>query len=89
VYAPARHVPSSSSTAWPLSGATCSLHVGTSCISRRASAMDGKMRSLPLARGIHSFKLQLNLSIFGTHSWVKLGRVAHKTAQVELKWERG
>jgi len=32
--------------------------------------------------------LELNLSTFGTHSWVKLGHVADKTAQVELKQGR-
>jgi hypothetical protein len=29
-------------------------------------------------RGLHSFALQLNLSTFGTPSWVKLGRLADK-----------
>jgi len=29
-------------------------------------------------RGLHSFTLELNLSTFGTHSWVKLGYVGHK-----------
>jgi len=32
----------------------------------------------PCLRGLHSFTLKLNLSTFGTHSWVKLGYVGHK-----------
>jgi hypothetical protein len=31
-----------------------------------------------VGRGLHSFRLELNLSTFGTHSWVKLGYVGHK-----------
>ena len=42
----------------------------------------------PGCRGFHSFTLELNLSTFGTHSWVKLGTWGTKTAQVELKCER-
>jgi hypothetical protein len=32
----------------------------------------------PGGRGLHSFTLVLNLSTFGSHSWVKLGYVGHK-----------
>jgi len=32
----------------------------------------------PPGRGLHSFTLKLNLSTFGTLSWVKLGYVGHK-----------
>ena len=28
--------------------------------------------------GLHSFTLELNLSTFGTHSWVNLGYSGHK-----------
>jgi len=28
--------------------------------------------------GLHSYTLELNLSTFGTHSWVKLGYVGHR-----------
>ena len=31
-----------------------------------------------MGRGLHSFTLELNLSTFGTHSWVKLGYVGDK-----------
>ena len=30
------------------------------------------------SRGLHSFTLELNLSTFGSHSWVKLGYVGQK-----------
>ena len=33
---------------------------------------------LPRIRGLHSFTLQLKLSTFWTHSWVKLGDAGHK-----------
>ena len=39
-------------------------------------------------RGLHSFTLELNLSHFGTHSWVKLGYTVGRRAQIELKPER-
>jgi len=38
--------------------------------------------------GLHSLTLQLNLSTFGTPSWLNLGHVADEAAQVELTWER-
>jgi len=66
-----------SPTSWPLL-LRRSLH-----IMRRKSTL-----LTPGTRGLHSFTVQLNLSTIGTDAWGKLGHVADKPAQVELKWER-
>ena len=41
-----------------------------------AGGAEGGMRAG--GRGLHSFTLELNLSTFGTQSWVKFGYVGHK-----------
>jgi hypothetical protein len=49
----------------------------TWCPSRASSSLSWKP-SAASGRGLHSFTLELNLSTFETHSWVKLGYVGHK-----------